>query len=94
MPIFPSRSTRSSKPLPQTMPAQSQPSAKVCRADINLIAIYRTREVNPDMAVGFGKRILVTETIGDKRNVPRAPRTCGECAAGGSDYQHRLFPIH
>jgi hypothetical protein len=58
------------------------------------VAIYRTREVNPDMAVSFGQRILVTETVGDQWNVPRAPGTCGKCAAGGSDYQHRLFPIH
>ena len=58
------------------------------------VAIYRAREIDPDMAAGVGKRILVTETVGDKRNVPRAPRTCGKCPAGGSGYQHRLFPIH
>jgi hypothetical protein len=58
------------------------------------VAIYRAREIDPDMAAGVGKRILVTETVGDKRDVPRTPRTCGECPAGGSGYQHRLFPIH
>ena len=58
------------------------------------VAIYRAREIDPDMAAGVGKRILVTETVGDQRNVPRAPRTCGKCPAGGSGYQHRLFPIH
>jgi hypothetical protein len=58
------------------------------------VAIYRTREVNPDMAPSLGQRILVTETVDHQRKVPRAPRTCGKCSAGGSGYQHWLFPIH
>jgi hypothetical protein len=58
------------------------------------VAINRACEIDPDMAAGVGKRILVTKTVDDQRNVPRAPRACGKCPAGGSGYQHRLVPTH
>src|SRR5690242_14050006 len=50
------------------------------------VAVDRTREVDPDMAAGVNKRILVTEPVGHQWNVTSAPRTCGKCPAGSSGY--------
>ena len=70
-------------PISQDLQSRNQP-----------LAIDGTHEIDADMAASFGQGILIAETVGNQRYVPGAPRACGKCAAGGSGYEHRRFPIH